>query len=438
MRNTVKIAIIAATVLTLATATFIIGFGTAYLLTGSGVMPAFPAPESAPSGAPSGPSGNEPTDEPLEGPTDVPTVTPLPLPTPTTEDEETFQLFWEVWDLVQRTFYGDMPDMRALTYAAIQGMLETLDDDYTAFIEPEVAQILAEDASGEFEGIGAWVGMDDDGKLEIVGTFEGGAAEQAEVLAGDRVIEVDGVSVVGMSLYEIIGMIRGPAGTQVTLLIERQGEPELLEFVITRRRFDIPITEVEMRDDGIGYIQLRDFSAGMTRDRVEEGIEELLAQDATGIIFDLRGNPGGRLDQALEVADLFLDDGVIAIQRWSDGSQQEYEAKDGDVGEEILLVVLVDRGSASASEIVAGALQDRERAILIGETTFGKGSVQSVFTLSDGSELRVTSARWFTPNEQPIQDNGLKPDIEVLLPEELEPDEDPQLERAVQYLLTGE
>jgi carboxyl-terminal processing protease len=372
------------------------------------------------------------------GPDAGPTPTPVPIPTPSNEDEETFQLFWEVWDLVQRHFYGELPDMQELTYAAIHGMLRTLGDDYTAFIEPSVAAIISEDATGEFEGIGAFVGMDEEGKVEIVEPFEGGPAEQAGIRAGDRVLGVDGVSIVGVTLYEAIGLIRGPEGTEVTLLIEREGVAEPFKVTVTRARLDIAITEVEMRDDGIGYIRLYDFSA-TAGERMVEGLEELLAQEPQAIIFDLRGNPGGWLDQAVDVADLFLDDGAILIERWSDGREKSFEAHPGDVGEDVPLVVLVDRGSASAAEIVAGALQDRERAVLIGELTFGKGSVQRPFTLSDGSELRVTAALWFTPNDRAIHGDGLAPDIEVPWPEEeVEPDVDPQLERAVEYILAGE
>jgi len=372
------------------------------------------------------------------GPDAGPTPTPVPIPTPSNEDEETFQLFWEVWDLVQRHFYGELPDMQELTYAAIHGMLRTLGDDYTAFIESSVAAIISEDASGEFEGIGAFVGMDEEGKVEIVEPFDDGPAEQAGIRAGDRVLEVDGVSIVGVTLYEAIGLIRGPEGTEVTLLIEREDVAEPFEVTVTRARLEIAITEVEMRDDGIGYIRLYDFSATAGK-RMVEGLEELLAQEPQAIIFDLRGNPGGWLDQAVDVADLFLDDGAILIERWSDGREKSFEAHPGDVGEDVPLVVLVDRGSASAAEIVAGALQDRERAVLIGELTFGKGSVQRPFTLSDGSELRVTAALWFTPNDRAIHGDGLAPDIEVPWPEEeVEPDVDPQLERAVEYIRAGE
>jgi carboxyl-terminal processing protease len=190
-----------------------------------------------------------------------------------------------------------------------------------------------------------------------------------------------------------------------------------------------------MRDDGVGYIRLNDFSAAAT-DKTEEGLEELLAQDPEGIVFDLRGNPGGWLDQAVDVTDLFLDDGVILYERWSDGRERSFEAQPGDIGETIPMVVLVNGGSASASEIVAGALQDQDRALLVGELTFGKGSVQQPFNLSDGSELRVTIARWFTPDDRAIHGDGLEPDVVVLWPEDgVEPGEDPQLDRAVELLI---
>jgi len=424
LRNVIKFVIVGTIVLAFSAAAFLAGFGSACLLAGHGALPAWPlaAPADTPSPAPPGEAEEETS----------PTLVPTPVPT--NEDEEAFQLFWEVWDLVQHNFYGELPDMQDVTYAAIRGMLGTLDDKYTAFIEPDAAAILAEDATGEFEGIGAFVDVDEEGRLEIVQPFEGGSAEKAGLLAGDCVLEVDGVPIVGNTLYEAVGLIRGPAGTRIALLIEREGVSEPFEVTVTRARFEIPITEVEMRDDQVGYIRLYDFSATAS-ERMEEGLEELLAQEPRGIILDLRQNPGGWLDQAVEIADLFLDDGVIAVERFSDGGEQTFEARPGDVGEDVRLVVLVDGSSASASEIVAGALQDREKAILIGESTFGKGSVQRPFTLRDGSELRVTVALWFTPNGQAIHGQGLRPDIEVPWPEgeDVEPDVDPQLERAVEY-----
>jgi carboxyl-terminal processing protease len=438
LRTVVKFILASIAVLTLAVAMFAAGFGSGYLLTGQGPrkwISAGPSPAESPSPVPESSEG-----EPPGEPTAEPSATPMPIPTPRDETEEAFQLFWEVWDLVQRHYYDDLPTMQEITYAAIRGMLDVLDDKYTAFIEPDVAAILEEDATGRFEGIGAFVDLDESGRVRIVDTFENGPAAKAGLKGEDRVIAVDGESIVGDPLYEAIGKIRGPAGSEVLLTVEREGIAESFEVLVTRARLDIPIVESEMRDDGVGYIRLYEFSATAS-DSLEEGLEELLAQDPKGIVLDLRQNPGGWLDQAIDVADLFLGDRVVAVERFSDGSEREFTAGSGDLAEEIPLAVLVNNGSASASEIVAGALQDHERAPLVGTPTFGKGSVQRPFSLSDGSELRVTVALWFTPDDQRIQGEGLMPDIEVPWPEadrEEDPDDDPQLRRAVEYLLEGE
>ena len=378
----------------------------------------------------------EPVPSPLPGATPTEPV-PVTPPTPSTPDEETFQLFWEVWTIVQREYYGELPDMRAVTYGAIRGMLTTLGDDYTSFIEPEIAAILQEDSSGSFQGIGAFVRMRDDGNLEIVGIIAGSPAEDAGLQDGDLVLAVDGQSIVGYGIYEAIALIRGPAGTEVTLLVERSGVEEPFAVALTRAEVAIPLVEAEMLEGNVAYVRLTEFSSTAS-DRLEEALDELLAQGPVGLIFDLRDNPGGWLDQAVQVADLFLDEGIVLIERSSDGSEHVYRSQDGDLAEQIPLVVLVNDGSASASEIVAGAIRDRGRGVLIGLPTFGKGSVQRPYALSDGSELRVTIAHWFLPSDTALHGQGLTPDIEVPLPDDLEPGEDPQLERAQEFLLSGE
>lgn len=413
MKIAIRVLLILALLAFIGTACFAAGFGVAQLVGPRAELGQIqPSPEPTPS-----------------------TTLPTPPP-PSNADEETFQLFWEVWDIVQREYYGELPDMRTITYGAIRGMLATLGDDYTSFIEAQIAAITREDASGSFQGIGAYVSMRDDGKLELVSIIPNSPAEAAGLLAGDRVLEVDGRSIVGLGLYEAIALIRGPAGTQVTLLIERPGQPEPFEVTITRARIEIPLVESEMLDGNVAYIRLAEFSATATS-QMERDLQELMAQQPVGLILDLRDNPGGWLDQAVSVADLFLGDGIVLIERSGEG-EQTFRSQDGQPYEEIPLVVLVNGGSASASEIVAGAIQARGRGILVGEQTFGKGSVQRPHVLSDGSELRVTIARWFTPNNVAIHGEGLAPDIEVVMPETLEPGQDPQLERAVQYLLTGE
>ncbi len=349
-----------------------------------------------------------------------------------------FDIVQEVLNILVPDFYGELPDAKTLAYGAIHGMLLTLDDPYTSFVEPEIAAILNEDASGEFEGIGATVRMREDGYLEIVRPLPGHPAESAGLLVGDLILGVDGESIVGMGLYEALGLIRGPADSEVVLEIARPEEGEdTFTVTITRARIALPIVEYEMLADNIAYVRLTEFD-NTASDKVKAALEELQAQNPQGLIFDLRDNPGGYLREAIKVSDLFLDEGLIAIERDSDDNEQRFYSYDGDVGEDILMVVLVNGGSASASEIVAGALQDRQRALLIGETTVGKGSVQLPHNLSDGSQFRVTIAHWFTPEEQDIHGNGLTPNIEAPHPTDTPVDQDPQRERAIEYLLQGQ
>jgi carboxyl-terminal processing protease len=370
----------------------------------------------------------------------LPTSPPVPTPTVPADvsraDYEAFELFWEVWALLDANYYGELPSMEDAGYAAAHGMLATFDDEYTALIEPEVAEIMAEDSSGTFEGIGAYVELDEQGTVVVSGVFEGGPAEAAGVQPGDTVLRVDSVPLAGKTLYEAIALIRGPSGSEVTLLVSRGAVPEPFEVVVRRARLEIPLVEWEMLEGSIGYVSLFEFGAP-ARERLEAALEELLRQEPRGLVFDLRGNPGGWLDQAIRVADLFLGDGVIVTERWNDGREVSEEATAGDLAETVPLVVLVNGGSASASEIVAGALQGNGRAILVGTQTYGKGSVQSTYDLDDGSELRVTSARWFTPDGRAISADGLSPDVAVPWPEDGDPDYDPQLDRAVEYLLEG-
>ncbi len=348
-----------------------------------------------------------------------------------------YELLEDVLGILDEQFYGEIPDGQTLTHGAIRGLLLTLDDPYTSFIEPRISEILNEDASGEFEGIGAMVTMRQDGYLEIASLIPEQPAEKVGVKAGDIIIAVNEKSIVGLGLYEAISYIRGPAGTEAELEILREGEPDSIFITVTRARIEIPIIETEMLESDVAYLRLTEFDAVAT-ERVEEALEELLAENPQGLIFDLRGNPGGFLGQAIGVADLFLDKGVVAIQRDSQGGERVFRSTRGDIAEEIPLVVLIDGGSASASEIVAGAIQDRDRGVLIGMPTLGKGSVQLPNDLEDGSQLRVTIARWFTPDEQELHNNGLTPAIEVEYPLDTPEDEDPQLDRAIEYIKTDE
>lgn len=374
----------------------------------------------------------------FEPPILLPTATPTVSLEPFEAEEEAFGLFWEVWHLLEKEFYGELPDEVGMTYGAIQGVLDTLDDDNTVFFDPDVANIMREDMSGSFEGIGAHVRMLEDGRLMIVAPMEGQPAEAAGLRRGDIVLEADGILLEGLNLYEAIQHIRGPKGTVVRLKVLREGVAEPFTVEVERARISMPTVEARMLDDAIAYVQLYEFNARATA-RLKDALEELLAQNPRALIFDLRNNPGGFLSEAVDVASQFISEGKILTERFGDGREVVYEARQGGVALEVPLVVLVNPGSASASEIVAGAVQDTGRGTLIGETTFGKGSVQLLHGLRDGSELRVTVARWFTPNDRLIHGQGLEPDIVVeLTAEDVDAGLDPQLDRAVEYVLTGQ
>lgn len=421
-RNVIKIALAAVLLVALVCGAYGAGFGSGYYA--HSVM-----------SNPTACAGCPPVD--VECPTEPGAASPTEPWGPTRGEEQAFGVFWEVWAALQEEYYGELPDAETAVDGAIRGMLQTLDDEFTSYIEPDLARVLSEDASGSFEGIGAMVGMNDDRQIEISRPFQGQPAEQAGVRGGDVVIAVDGQSIVGYGLYEAIGLIRGPAGTKVTLTLVRAGEAQPFDVVITRAKIEIPTVEYEMLPEDIAYVRLYEFSSPAT-ERTEAALKELLAQDPKGLIFDLRDNPGGYLQQSIEIGDLFLETGVIAIERTSDGDEQIFRADSAGIAQDIPMVVLVNAGSASASEIVAGALQDNERAKLIGETTFGKGSVQMPLTLSNGGELRVTIARWFTPDDRAIHTEGLKPDIEATLTvEDYKAGRDPQRDRAVEYLTAG-
>jgi carboxyl-terminal processing protease len=347
-----------------------------------------------------------------------------------------FEVFWEAWAFIEQEFYGEVPVDQDRVYGAIRGMVNAYNDENTAFIEPGRAAIFREDVSGSFEGIGAAVRMDELGRLIIAEPFAGRPASEAGLVRGDVVLAVDGTTLQGLSLYEAISLIRGPAGTTVELTIFRDGVDEPFEVPVIRARIEIEVVESDRLGDDIGYIRLSEFSRGSTGKMVE-AIKELGEQgELKGLILDLRDNPGGLLDESIFVSSQFVTEGVITIERLKGSEEQVFEAQPGGAVPDIPLVVLVNRGSASASEIVAGAIQENGRGTVLGEQTFGKGTVQIPHTLSDGSELRVTIAEWLTPSGKQIRGEGIVPDVYVeRTQEDFVDGQDPQLERAVEYLL---
>jgi carboxyl-terminal processing protease len=346
-----------------------------------------------------------------------------------------FRVFWEAWRIVQDEFYGGPIEPSVLTYGAIRGAVASLGDPFTWFADPEEAEQIKDAASGRYSGIGAVVNESEAGQVIIVRPFQGGPADLAGLLPGDLVLEVDGTDTRDLSLEQAVSLIRGPSGTSVRLVIQREGVEQPFEAEIVRAQIDTPSVEYEVLDGGIAYLKLNDFR-GTAPAQVHAALAALLAQEPSSLILDLRDNPGGLLSSSIEIGSEFIAEGVIALEKGSHGFEETLTSRGNGLATDIPLVVLVNGGTASASEIVAGAIRDHERGILVGETTLGKGEVQDPVDLSDGSHLRLTTAQWFTPNGELIQGRGVVPDIEVTLTEEdLANDRDPQLEAAVNQLL---
>ncbi len=344
-----------------------------------------------------------------------------------------FAPFWETWELVHERFYEQPLDDTALINGAIDGMLAALGDQHTRYLTPQDEAAARESMAGEFQGIGAEV-ESIDGNITIVTPIDGSPAEENGLQPGDILRAADGVDLTDMDVGDAAGLVRGPAGTAVLLLIERDGETFELEII----RGIIKLTSVrgEMLDNNIAYIRLSRFGTESATE-LEEMLDTLLAEDPTGLILDLRRNPGGSLDTAVDIADQLLPDGVILIEKFGDGNERIYESTNKGIAEDIPLVVLIDEGSASASELLAGAIQDRNRGVIIGQTSFGKGTVQTWQGLSNGGGLRITIAQWLTPKRAWIHENGLTPDYFIPLPEvEIGAEfEDTQRQAAIDFLL---
>ena len=352
---------------------------------------------------------------------------------PTAEEPPEFALYWEAWNLVEEKFYGELPDAQTQTYGSIRGMLDALGDPNTFFIEPPDREIEEAQFQGRYGGIGAEYTMRN-GYLVVVTPFHDSPAFRAGIHSGDIIVAVDGTDIFGLSQNQAILLIRGPVGTEVELTIRREGELEPLILQLIREEIEPPTVTWELKEEGIGYLNLS-FFGGRTNEELRQALTQLQSQGATSLVVDLRNNPGGLIGAAVEVASQFIDTGVILYQRDAQGNDQPFPPKSGGLATASPLAVLVNGGTASAAEIVAGALSDHRRALLIGEKTFGKGSIQTVHELSDHSSIHVTTAHWLTPQGHEIEGAGLIPDLEVpLTQEDIDNQRDPQLDRALAYL----
>jgi len=376
----------------------------------------------------------------------IPVLKPASLPTlpATTFDNQggtptdlqsQFAPFWQSWDLIHQNYVDQPVDNTKLVQGAIRGMLDALGDPHTGYWTPQETTDANMAMQGEYDGIGAYV--DTRGEyLTITKPIPGYPAEQAGLQIGDQIISVDGQDVTGMD-PDLVRMtkVMGPAGTDVHLTINRAGVDQPLEFTITRAHIVIPSVTSKMLDNNFAYIQITVFG-NTTASDFHDQLSQLIAQNPSGIILDLRDNGGGYLDAGVSVASEFIDHGVILYEQIGDGSRTDYPAVPGGLATTIPLVVLVNENTASASEIVSGAIQDDGRGKLVGVLTYGKGSVQNWIPLSDGGTARITIAKWLTPNGRTIDKIGLTPDVvATMTQEDYTAGRDPQLDAAVQLLL---
>jgi carboxyl-terminal processing protease len=351
---------------------------------------------------------------------------------------------WRAWEVIGEKYVAtqtststELVTDQDRVWGMIQGLAASLGDPYTVFLPPSEAEIFQDDISGSFEGVGMEIAIRDN-VLTVVSPLKGTPSDRAGIEAGDRITEIDSTSTRGMGIDEAVRRIRGPRGTDVVFSIMREGAGEPLEISVTRDVINIPTIETFMRPDGIFVIELMNFSAVSTS-LFRDALREFVVSGSNKLILDLRGNPGGYLGAAVDMASWFLPSGqVIVTEDYGEkGSAVVHRSRGYNIFNDSLeMVILIDRGSASASEILAGALQHHGIATLVGTNTFGKGSVQELVPITSDTSLKITVARWLLPGGNSIPDDGLAPDMEVPITEEqADAEEDPQLEKAVEILL---
>jgi len=346
-----------------------------------------------------------------------------------------FSLFWDVWQIVQDNYIDRPVGESKLLYGAMAGIVNVLDDPYSIFLEPQESKKFSDDLKGKFDGIGAEIGLRDQ-LITIVAPLPESPAFKAGLKAGDKVIEIDSVSTENMNLDEAVSRIRGKKGTTVKLKIFRPSDNKYKEISIVRDVIKIVSVNWEMKDNNIAYLRITNFNED-TDQRFKSVVKEILLKNPKGLILDLRNNPGGYLDRAVEIASYWLEPGQVVVQEeFTGGEKKPYLANGQAQFKNLKTLILVNGGSASASEIVAGALQDFGLAQLVGEKTFGKGSVQSLEELQDGSSVKITVARWLTPKNRQINVIGIEPDIKIELTEEdFNQGKDPQLEKVIEMMI---
>lgn len=352
-----------------------------------------------------------------------------------------FKLFWDTWTLLNNRYLDKKAlDPQKLFYGAISGMVASVGDPYTFFLPPQLQKSTKEDLGGSFEGVGIELGFNEDKRLVVIAPLFGTPAEKSGIKPKDIILEIDGGDTTNITLPEAVKQIRGEKGTKVKLTILREGEEKSREFELTRDTIVVKSVEVNFkntsRDQKIATLKLTRFG-DRTEQEWNEAISKILSENADGVILDLRNNPGGYLEGAVFIASEFLDGGDVVLQENSLGEKMSFKVNRAGKLTKIPLIVLINKGSASASEIVAGALQDRKRARLVGEKSFGKGTIQEAQELTAGTGIHITVAKWLTPNGKWVNETkGLEPDVKIEIPKEAEEskekDQDIQMEKALE------
>lgn len=351
------------------------------------------------------------------------------------DEKVDFSLFWKVWDLVkEKHVERNNLDAQKMVYGAINGMLSATGDPYSSFFNPEESKMFSQDIAGSFDGIGAELGIKDQ-VLTVIAPLDGSPAQKAGIRSGDKILKIDDKSSLELTIDQAVDLIRGKKGTQVKLTVLHDGDQETIEITVVRETIKLDSAKVEFKEDGIAYLKIIKFSDDVDV-QFDSAMNKIIAQKSKGIVLDLRDNPGGLLDKSIKVASrMIAKSNVVVLEENNAGKKDSLYTIGGDKLSSILMVVLINEGSASASEILAGALKDDRGITLIGEKTFGKGSVQQLMDLPGGSSVKITVAKWLTPKGDYIMEKGIAPDVEVkMTSDDYKNERDPQLDKAMEVI----
>lgn len=346
-----------------------------------------------------------------------------------------FSLFWTVWDLVKEKHIDkNSLDAQEMAYGAIKGMLSATDDPYTNFFDPKETKAFSQDMESSFEGIGAELGKKD-GILTVIAPLDDSPAQKSGLIAGDKILKIGDKSTADISIDEAVDMIRGKRGTEVNLTILHPGAEETNEISITRATIAVKSVKLEFKPDNIAYLKVTKFSEDTSKE-FDQAVNQIVSSQTKGIILDLRNNPGGFLDKSVEVASRMIPKGkAVVMEEDYTGKKETLLTEGGDKLSSVPTVVLINEGSASASEILAGALRDNQGIKLIGKKSFGKGSVQELIPLPGNSTVKITIAKWLTPNGEYIMEKGINPDVEIDMSlDDFNNKRDPQLDKALEMI----